>query len=278
MSDTAALGEFLRSRRGRIGPADVGLPVGTGRRQLPGLRREELAALAGVSIDYYIRLEQGRDTHPSASVLDALATALQLDQDGRAHLHQLAASATAPRRELRQPAVVVRAGLLQLLETVRPSPGFVLSATSDLLATNREGLLVLPGIEAWPADERNLIRYVFTCLAARETFVSWTAMAQDCVAHLRTVEADPVYATRLADLVAELSAASREFADLWAHYDVRVKSGAQRRFRHPSVGTFELRSEILAAGDGQRLIVFQAAPGSPDHDAVALLSLVTSTS
>jgi transcriptional regulator with XRE-family HTH domain len=271
--DRGALGAFLRNRRGRIGPADVGLPPGAGRRQTPGLRREELAAIAGVSVDYYIRLEQGRDTNPGPAVLDALATALRLDDDERAHLHGLAQHAGA-RPSARPAATTVRPGLLQLLDRVRPVPAFVLSQVSDVLAANPEGLHLLDGINAWPAPRRNLIRYVFTHPAAREVFVGWQAMAEDCVAHLRTVdEAEPGRAA----LVAEIRAASQDFAALWAHYDVRVKSGSRRLFHHPAVGGFELTSEILTAPGGQRFVAFQPQPDSPAADAVTLLAMHAAT-
>lgn len=271
MTDRRALGEFLRSRRGRIGPAEVGLPAGTGRRQTPGLRREELAALAGVSIDYYIRLEQGRDTNPSDAVLDALAAALRLDDDERAHLRGLARRSRAGGPPVRP--VAPRAGLLQLLERVRPTPAYVLDPTSNILAANPEGEALLVGLDAWPTQRRNVVRYVFTAPDARRVFVSWRRMAEDCVAHLRTVEGADPDSPELAALVAELSAASDEFGQLWAGYDVRLKSGSRRTFHHPAVGHFTLTSEILTAIDGQRLVAFQAAPGTPDEDALTLLSV-----
>lgn len=275
MSDRGALGEFLRNRRGRIGPTEVGLPAGTGRRQTPGLRREELAALAGVSVDYYIRLEQGRDTHPGPAVLDALAAALRLDDDERAHLHRLARNA-ASRTPARAPrAAVARTGLVRLLETVRPTPAYVLDPTSNILAANPEGSQLMAGIEAWPPARRNVVRYVFTHPAAPEVFVSWRRMAEDCVAHLRTVAASDPTSPELAALVTELRTASAELAQLWQHYDVRVKSGARRTFHHPAVGRFELTSEILTAVDGQRFVAFQATPGSTDHDAITLLAMAT---
>jgi len=260
----SALGDFLRNRRGRIGPADVGLPAGNGRRQTPGLRREELAALAGVSIDYYIRLEQGRDTNPGAGVLDALAGALRLDADERAHLRSLVARGRQP-----PAAKEARPGLVRLLEMVRPTPAYILNPTSDILAANPEGLRLLPGLEACSPPERNIVRYMFTDPRARSAYAEagWQAMAEDCVAHLRTVGA-------AADaLVAELSDKSPEFAALWEHYDVRTKSGSRRVFQHPDVGRFELTSEILTAVDGQRFVTFQAIPGTPDHDAVRLLGM-----
>jgi transcriptional regulator with XRE-family HTH domain len=259
-----ALGEFLRNRRGRIRPAEVGLPPGTGRRQTPGLRREELAALAGVSVDYYIRLEQGRDTNPGAGVLDALATALRLDDDERAHLHALTRPAAKNKA-----AKVARPELLKLLEVVRPAPAYVLTQTSDILAVNPEGEALLVGISKWPQEGRNLVRYVFTQPEARGVFVSWRQMAEDCVAHLRTVTTGP----ELDALVNGLIADSAEFAELWQHYDVRVKSGARRTFEHPAVGRFELTSEILTAPDSQRFAVFQAAVDTPDADALTLLSM-----
>ncbi|MFI9008314.1 helix-turn-helix domain-containing protein [Actinosynnema sp. NPDC053489] len=246
------LGEFLRSRRGRVRPGDVGLPAGIGRRQTPGLRREELAALAGVSVDYYTRLEQGRDTNPGPEVLRALAAALRLGADERAHLHALARRAAGP-----PPwgAGAPRPGLLHLLEAVRPTPAYVLDQVSTLLAVNPEGARLMPGL----VEAGNLVRYVFTDPRAREVFVVWEDMARDCVAHLRTVAAaDPPPA--LADLVAELSAADGGFAPLWRHYDVRGKTGSRRAFRDPAGATVTLTSEVLTAPDGQRLAVFRPEP------------------
>ncbi|MFB9903529.1 helix-turn-helix transcriptional regulator [Allokutzneria oryzae] len=265
------LGEFLRNRRGRIRPTEVGLPVGTGRRQTPGLRREELAALAGVSVDYYIRLEQGRDSNPGAAVLDALATALRLDNDERAHLHGLARAASGSAPPKRPRTVTARPGLLQLLEAVRPTPAFVLDQVSNILAANPEGCRLMAGIEDWPVRQRNLVRYVFLHPTARQVFVAWQQMAEDCVAHLRTVEAvDP---EPVADVVGPLRAASPEFDELWRNYDVRVKSGSRRVFHNPAVGRFELTSEILTAVDSQRFVAFQPEPGSTGQDAITLLSM-----
>jgi transcriptional regulator with XRE-family HTH domain len=273
VNERGALGEFLRNRRGRIGPTEVGLPAGTGRRQTPGLRREELAAVAGVSVDYYIRLEQGRDTNPGPGVLEALALALRLDADERAHLFALAGNAPGRAPTRRTPAATARPALRQLLESIRPTPAYVLDQVSNVLAMNPEGSRLMAGIGAGPPARRNLIRFVFTHPAARDVFVSWRHMAEDCVAHLRTVDAADPGSPELAALVTELSAVSAEFAELWQHYDVRVKSGARRMFHHPVVGRFELTSEILTAVDGQRLVAMQAAPGSADHDAITLLAM-----
>jgi transcriptional regulator with XRE-family HTH domain len=258
------LGVFLRNRRGRIRPAEVGLPAGTGRRQTPGLRREELATLAGVSVDYYVRLEQGRDTNPSPAVLDALATALRLDHDEREHLHRL----TTPRRPVTRPlTTTARPGLVQLLATVRPAPAFVLDPTGDLLAENPEALALLCGMAEWPRARRNIVRWLFRHPSAREIVLTWQRMAEACVADLRTV-------TGQADaLIAELCATSTDFAGLWRDYDVRAKTGACRTFQHPLVGRIELTCEILSVTAGQRLVIFQAAPGTSDHDALTLLAM-----
>jgi hypothetical protein len=169
---------------------------------------------------------------------------------------------------VRPAPAVARPGLRQLLEAVRPTPAYVLSPGSDLLAENPEGLALLPGLEEWPRPRRNLVRYVFRHPAAREVIVSWQRMAQDCVAHLRTIP--PGLA---AELVAELTATSGDFAALWRDYDVRVKSGTDRTFLHPAVGRLDLRSEVLSVADGQRLVVFQAVPGTAAADALVLLSM-----
>jgi transcriptional regulator with XRE-family HTH domain len=277
MIEGNGLGAFLRARRGRLRPADVGLPAGVGLRRTPGLRREELATLAGVSIDYYTRLEQGKERRPSPAVVDALARALRLDDDERAHLHTLADhAARPPSTPPPAPTRAVRPGIRQLLEAVRPSPGFVLSRTSDILAANPEGLALLPGIREWPPRRRNTIRYLFLHPAARKLFAAWEQAARDNVAHLRTVAAADPDAADLAALVRELAERSEEFASLWRHYDVRVKRGADRKtFRHPSVGELTLTSEVLNLAHGeQRLVVYQAAPGSRDRDALTLLAML----
>ncbi|MFI9723913.1 helix-turn-helix domain-containing protein [Streptomyces sp. NPDC052396] len=270
-----AMAEFLRIRRGRIGPADVGLPVGPGTRRTPGLRREELAALAGVSVDYYIRIEQGRETAPSDAVLDALARALRLTDDEHTHLLGLAdrTAGRTPRRR-RTDAQSARPGLRLLLESVRPSPAYVLNEVNDVLAANPEGLALMPGLGDWPPGQRNTFRYTFLHPAARTLFADRDRVTRNCVAHLRTAElTDP---ERTAALAAELSQASSEFAALWRRHEVWVKRGGETAFHHPVVGPLTLSIEVLGTtDDGQRLLVYQAMPGTAEHDSLVLLGMTT---
>ena len=276
------LGEFLRARRGGIKPADVGLPAGTGRRRTPGLRREELAALAGVSIDYFIRLEQGRETNPSAAVLDALADALLLGEEERGHLHALARHSSrnaerAGRRPGRSPGHLdtVSPGIRQLVETLRPSPAYVLNQISDVLAANPEALTLFHGLADWPAARRNTARYTFVHPAAREVFADWQHSATTTAANLHAVAANHPDAPGLTDLVDELTAHSPDFAQLWARYDLRRRHGEPKTFRHPQVGTITLTYEVLQISESQRISIYQAAPGSTDHDTLQLLSLLS---
>jgi transcriptional regulator with XRE-family HTH domain len=268
-----AMAQFLRIRRGRIGPDQVGLPIGPRPRRTPGLRREELAALAGVSVDYYTRLEQGRETAPSDSVLQALARALRLSDDEHAHLLALAdlAAGRTPRRRPADPQPA-RPGLRLLVESVRPSPAYVLSDVNDVLAANPEGLALMPGLGDWPAGQRNTIRYTFLHPAARTVFADWDRVAHNSVAHLHTAELTAPGPT--AALVAELSAACSDFAAFWRRHDVWVKRGGETAFTHPVIGRITLANEVLGTdGGAQRLLVYQAAPGSPEHDALVLLAM-----
>jgi transcriptional regulator with XRE-family HTH domain len=281
MATVGGLGEFLRARRGGIKPADVGLPVGIGLRRTPGLRREEIAALAGVSIDYYVRLEQGRETNPSPSVLDALANALLLDEEERTHLHALARHAirTGERPSVSVPhrglgAEVVQPGIHQLLDTLRPSPAYVLNQISDVLAANPEALALFHGLADWPPLCRNTARYTFLHPAARDLFADWPHSATTTAANLHAVAATDPDAPGLAELLTELLDRSPDFAELWQRYDIRRRRGEPKTFRHPHVGTITLAYEVLYTGDGQRISIYQAAPGSADNDALEILAMV----
>jgi transcriptional regulator with XRE-family HTH domain len=274
MTTSTELGDFLRARRARLLPSDVGLPPGVSLRRIPGLRREELAALAGLSIDYYIRLEQGKETSPSTAILDGLARALQLTEEEHEHLYTLANHA-ARRIWPSSPRTVreVRPGVRLLLETIRPGPAYVQNRVNDILAANPEGLALLAGIGEWPAHRRNTVRYVFCHPVARTLYPDWSATARATVANLRARSLAAPDAPDLTALVDEVSAASADFATLWGQYDLRWRRSQSKKFHHPEVGNFTLGFEVLHLEDGLRLSVYQAAPGTPDHDALELLSL-----
>ncbi|ADI11447.1 transcriptional regulator, XRE family protein [Streptomyces bingchenggensis BCW-1] len=273
------LGLFLRARRTQVTPDQVGLTPGPGLRRTPGLRREELAALAGVSIDYYTRLERGKETRPSPSVVDALARALRMDDDERDHLRELAARAARYAPELpAAPSRTVRPQLKLLLETMRPNPAYVASRTLDLLACNPGGLALYAGIGDWPAKQRNLARYLFLHPAAREMFTDWDNQIRGCVARLRALAGTDPDAPDLAGLVGELLLKSPDFAGLWERYEVKGRRAATRKtFHHPHVGeiTLGFQAMHLEGTPGQRLGVYIAEPDTPDYDAMVLLDMVT---
>ncbi|QQM38649.1 helix-turn-helix transcriptional regulator [Streptomyces liliifuscus] len=268
------LGRFLRARRTEVSPEEVGLKAGPGMRRTPGLRREELATLAGVSIDYYARLERGRESHPSPAVLDALAHALRLGETEHKHLHDLglrAARRLSPNQSV--PSRSVDPGTDFLLEHLRPFPARVLSRTMDLLACNPGGLRTLTGIERWPVEQRNIARYVFLHPMARELFPDWEVMTRGCVARLRALAGTDPDAPDLTELVDELRLKSPEFTQLWESYDVKAFAQGSKTMQHPEVGTLTLhyQSLLIEGTPGHRLVTYYALPGTPDYDAVVLL-------
>ncbi|QJS99201.1 helix-turn-helix domain-containing protein [Streptomyces asoensis] len=270
------LGRFLRARRTQTSPDQVGLTVGAGLRRTPGLRREELATLAGISIDYYIRLERGKETRPSPSVLDALARALRLDDAEHQHVRDLAAQAARYASEPPAPSRTVPPHLKVVLETLRPSPAYVISRSMDLLAWNPGGLALYAGLADWPATQRNLARYLFLHPTARTLFPDdWEYLVRGCVARLRAVAGTDPDAPDLTSLVGELLLKSPDFVKLWERYDVVGRKKVQKTFHHPQVGVLTLsgHSMHLEETPGQRLGVYTAEPGTPDHDAMLLLDL-----
>ncbi|GAA2317444.1 helix-turn-helix transcriptional regulator [Nonomuraea roseoviolacea subsp. roseoviolacea] len=274
MAAKTDLGEFLRARRSRIAPQEAGLPATTGRRRTPGLRREEVAMLAGVSIEYYTRLEQGKQGNPGPAVLEAIAGVLRLDEDARKHLFELA-NAPAARPAAVRPVRQVRAEVRRLLDIVAPHPAQVLSRANDLLAANEAGMRLLPGIEEWPAPLRNTARYTFLHPQGRSVYGNWDEVAAATVAHLRAAAGTYPDAPDVVAVVGELAVKSREFAALWERYDVGKRANGRKCFRHPAVGAMNLTYEVLtvARSDGHRLVVYQAEPGTPDHDAMLLLGM-----
>ncbi|MFQ6144303.1 helix-turn-helix domain-containing protein [Streptomyces seoulensis] len=268
------LGRYLKARRAQVRPEDVGLPAGAGLRRTPGLRREELAALAGVSVDYYIRLERGRETNPSPAVVDALGRALRLRGDGYERLHELAELASGRGSEL--PACAdrtVRDSVLRMLESMRPLPAYVVSRHNHVLAANPPGRRLLPGLWDWPEEQRNLTRYLFLHPVGRALYEPWEETVAHSVAHLRAVAGADPDDPELTALVGELLLKSPDFARIWERYEVCERGGGQKCFRHPNVGPMTLTYEVmrLARTGGQRMVVYQAAPGGPDEHAMLRL-------
>lgn len=271
------LGEFLRSRRDRITPEEAGVNS-YGRRRVPGLRREELAQQAGVSVTYLTRLEQGQSQHASDAIIDALAHALHLDPDERAHLYALAHPAPAKQAQRWQPEVA-KPGAEQLLHAMGDVPAVVLGRFNDILAWNRAGHLLLAGHLADDApcsieDRPNQMRLLFLDEHTRDLYLDWQEEAARAVASLRYVAAQFADDRRLAALVGELSMNSAEFARLWAGHDVRLCTSGFKRFRHPEVGSMELGYEVLhlPEGNGQRILTHTAAPGSASFAALQRLT------
>ncbi|MBU3064271.1 helix-turn-helix transcriptional regulator [Nocardia sp. NEAU-G5] len=270
------LGRFLTARRTQVSPAEAGLGPSTGVRRTPGLRREEVATLAGISIDYYTRLERGKETRPSPAVVEALARALKLDHDEHNHLRDLAARAARYAPE--PPAVpsrTVRPQLKILLESLRPNPAYITSRTLDLLAYNPGARALYAGIDDWPATQRNLARFLFLHPAAREIYADWDYQIRGCVARLRALAGTDPDAPDLAALVGELLLKSPDFAKLWERYDVTGRATQKKTFHHPHVGTITLSFQgmQLEATPGQRLGIYIAEPGTPDYDAMVLLDM-----
>ncbi|MDY7090723.1 MAG: helix-turn-helix transcriptional regulator [Actinomycetota bacterium] len=274
MTHNADLKEFLRSRRARLRPEEFGLGGTAGARRVPGLRREELAALAGVSVDYYVRLEQGRNLNPSEAVLDALARALRLDDTERAHLFDLARPREARRRPPRRPQRVAPA-TYQLLETLDDAgaPAFIVGRRMDVLAINHAARALICDFNALPARDRNYARFIFLDENARDLHPDWAVIAAETVATLRVDAGRHPDDPDLSALVGELSVRSEEFRRWWADHQVLARTSGMKRFHHPIVGRLTITYQALTLPDDaeQTLFVYTAPAGSPDQAALRLL-------
>ncbi|MEU0333043.1 helix-turn-helix transcriptional regulator [Streptomyces sp. NPDC006193] len=267
------LADFLRRGRARLGPSDVGLAPGA-RRRTPGLRREEVASLAGMSVDYYTRLEQGRGPRPSRQMLTALARALRLSEDERDHLFHLVGE-EPPRRDT--PSAHVRPGLLLVLDRLYDSPAQVVTDCGEVLAQNALAKALVGDASARPPRERNLTRRFFLDPTARALFPpeDWPAHARDHVANLRAVAAARPDDPQPAALATELRSASEEFARLWDTHEVSLRRLSGKRFLHPVVGLLELDCEVLLChGSHHHLVLHTARPGTDAHEKLQLLRVV----
>jgi transcriptional regulator with XRE-family HTH domain len=267
--------EFLTSRRAKVTPEQAGLPVYGGNRRVPGLRREEVALLAGVSVDYYTRLERGNANGVSESVLQALARALRLDEAEHAHLFDLARAAhtTTPTRR-RATKQRVRPGVQRILRAMTAAPAYVRNGRGDILAANRLGYALYSEMFADLARPVNTARFVFLDPRAPNFFVDWELVANQVVATLRSEAGRDPYDRHLTDLVGELSTQSEAFRTRWAAHNVRFHDTGVKRFNHPVVGELILTYETmqLSADSGLTLAVYTAEAGSRSEESLNLLA------
>ncbi|MFG2139653.1 helix-turn-helix domain-containing protein [Streptomyces sp. NPDC048650] len=286
MERTSELGEFLRTRRARLSPGDAGAVGHGGRRRVPGLRREELAQLAGISVGYYTRLEQGISANASDAVLDALARVLRLTDTERTHLYGLAhpgrGAEPGPERTER-----LRPSVRRMIGALGEAPAVVLGRFLDVLAWNRAGHALLASHLPFTAPDGedgeggdggdgrpNVVRMVFLDPRYRALYADLDDKLRDTVGGLRLIAGRWPDAPRLRALIAELTAHSAQFAELWAGHPVRTCATHTREYRHPAVGALTLTDEGLMLPDdaGQRVVIFHAAPGSPSAGALRLLT------
>lgn len=271
-ANRAELAVFLRTRRARLAPRDAGLPA-VGRRRTPGLRRQEVAQLAGMSIDYYIRLEQGRGPQPSRQVLSALARALMLKADERDYLFRMAGE--APPQPVR-PSREITPGIRNLLDSMPTTPAYVVDAAYNILAWNPLATHFIGNLEGHA--DRNMIRWTFLRSPADvvwsdEHFLSFTrSTVADLRANYARYPGDP----EVEGLVSEMLALSPQFAEMWAEYEVEARGPMLKHVEHPQVGPLDFECQVLhIANTGQRLIAYCAAPGSPTESAFIQLAAQT---
>lgn len=270
----AQVREFLSSRRARITPEQAGLPVYGGNRRVKGLRREEVAMLAGVSIDYYVRMERGNLSGTSESVLDALGRALQLDEAEREHLFALARAAEPGARRRPAPPTTVRPSVQHVLDAISDAPAWVRNGRHDIVALNRLGRALYSPVLADPRRPANTSRFIYLDPAAREFFVDWDRVANDVAAMLRLEAGRNPHDRKLIELVGELSTRSEIFRTRWASHDVQYHRSGRKRLRHPIVGQLDLDFEAmeLPSEPGLTLNVYTCAPDTPTADGLKMLA------
>jgi transcriptional regulator with XRE-family HTH domain len=267
--------DFLTSRRARLTPQDAGLPALGDARRVKGLRREEVATLAGVSVEYYNRMERGGLGGVSESVLEAVAAALQLDDAERTHLFDLARTANAAQRAGRtQPRARVRPAIQLLLDGMTDLPAYARNGWFDILAVNRLGAALMPDLTPAGPGTPNMARYLFLDPRAQEFYPGWESVARDCAAALRIEAGRDPYNRRLTDLIGELSTRSEPFRTWWATHNVRLHNTATKLIRHPVVGDIEVTGQALSvpADPGLTIIAYTVEPASPSSEALRVLA------
>ena len=267
--------DFLTSRRGRISPEQAGLPTFGGHRRVPGLRREEAALLAGVSIDYYTRLERGNLSGVSDGVLESLSRALQLDEAEQAHLFDLARAATGGPRARRRPTQErIRPTVQRLLDAMTGAPAYVRNGRLDILAANPLGRALYAPVFDSPGRPANTARFAFLNPKSPDFYTDWDRVAGDAVAILRASAGANPYDRALTDLIGELSTRSEDFRTRWAAHNVKFHRTGLKRLHHPVVGDLELAFESLdlSADPGLRVTTYTAEPGSVSADGLTLLA------
>ena len=276
MDTRSEIREFLTSRRAKITPDQAGLPVYGDNRRVPGLRREEVALLAGVSVDYYTRIERGNLSGVSESVLAALARALQLDEPERAHLFDLARAAQPTNPTRRRPRKQrIRPGVQRILDAMTGAAAFVRNGRLDILAANRLGYALYSEMFAGGTDlPANTARFVFLDPRSTDFFTDWERVANEVVAILRSEAGRDPHDRGLSDLVGELSTQSETFRQRWAAHNVRFHDTGDKGFHHPVVGDLILTFETmeLSADSGLTMFAFTAEPGSKSAEALSLLA------
>ncbi|MFC6066422.1 helix-turn-helix transcriptional regulator [Streptomyces ochraceiscleroticus] len=285
MSTESDIREFLASRRAKITPQQAGLPAYGGNRRVPGLRREEVALLAGVSVDYYVRLERGHLAGASEEVLDAVANALQLDEAERAHLYDLArAAAKRPARRTKRARGPLPDSVLRVLHSMTDSPAFIRNGRLDILATNRLGRALYSPLfpDGFPDSTTrtvNIARFQFLNPRGYDFFPDWEESVNTTVSLLRTEAGRAPHDSDLTGLIGELVTRSEEFRTAWAKHNVRLHYTGRKSFRHPAVGTLTLDFDAMAlsAQPGLTLTAYSAPPHTPDHDALQLLAAWAAT-
>ncbi|WP_030277633.1 helix-turn-helix transcriptional regulator [Streptomyces sp. NRRL B-24484] len=280
MDNQAEVRDFLRTRRDRITPEQAGIVAG-GRRRLPGLRREEVAMLAGMSIDYYAKMERGNLAGVSPEVLDALARALRLDEAETEHLHDLARAANPSRRQRRsRPApATIRPSLQCFLDAITAAPAWIVDQRAEILATNPLARALLAPLLEDPDARSNSARFVFLSPAARTFYPQWEHAADASAANLRTAAGRNPRDKLLTDLIGELAARSDAFSSRWSAHDVRLHRTGTKHIHHPDVGDLEFVYEGVELPDhpGWMMYVYTSAAGSPTEERVKLLGSLAAT-